>query len=328
MSAKTQHNNILLAVLGFSAAVAIVGVIGFFAFGKTDEIIQGEVEVGDYRVSCKLPARIEEIRVKEGDYVHVGDTLAILQIPEANAQQKVAEATEGATQAISNLTDEGARKEQIQSAYDLMQQAMAAEDIARKTYTRMQNLYNEGVMSAQKRDEALAAFKAAEAQVKVTQSQYQLAKSGARKQEKIAAAKNTQAAKSAVDVVKSILRETVQISPVEGEVSDAYPKVGEFVGMGSPIMNINIMSDMWGTFNVREDQLKGLKAGDEFTAFSPAFNKNVKMKVYDIKDEGSYAVWKATKSNGQYDLKTFEVKARPIDKLEGLRPGMSLILKR
>ncbi len=327
MSAKSQHNNILLAVLGFAAAVAIVGVIGFFAFGKTDEIIQGEVEVGDYRVSCKLPARIEELRVKEGDYVHVGDTLAILQIPEANAQQRVAEATEGATQAIRNLTDEGARKEQIQSAYDLMQQAMAAEDIARKTYTRMQNLYNEGVMSAQKRDEALAAFKAAEAQVKVTQSQYELAKSGARKQEKIAAAKNTQAAKSAVDVVKSILRETVQISPVEGEVSDVYPKVGELVGMGSPIMNINIMSDMWGTFNVREDQLKGLKAGDEFTAFSPAFNKNVKMKVYDIKDEGSYAVWKATKSNGQYDLKTFEVKAHFVNKFDGLRPGMSLIIK-
>ena len=305
MSAKTQHNNILLAVLGFTAAVAIVGVIGFFAFGKTDEIIQGEVEVGDYRVSCKLPARIEEIRVKEGDYVHVGDTLAILQIPEANAT----------------------RKEQIQSAYDLMQQAMAAEDIARKTYTRMQNLYNEGVMSAQKRDEALAAFKAAEAQVKVAQSQYELAKSGARKQEKIAAAKNTQAAKSAVDVVKSILRETVQISPVEGEVSDVYPKVGELVGMGSPIMNINIMSDMWGTFNVREDQLKGLKVGDEFTAFSPAFNKNVRMKVYDIKDEGSYAVWKATKSNGQYDLKTFEVKAHFVNKFDGLRPGMSLIIK-
>ena len=208
-----------------------------------------------------------------------------------------------------------------------MQQAMAAEDIARKTYTRMQNLYNEGVMSAQKRDEALAAFKAAEAQVKVAQSQYELAKSGARKQEKIAAAKNTQAAKSAVDVVKSILRETVQISPVEGEVSDVYPKVGELVGMGSPIMNINIMSDMWGTFNVREDQLKGLKVGDEFTAFSPAFNKNVRMKVYDIKDEGSYAVWKATKSNGQYDLKTFEVKAHFVNKFEGLRPGMSLIIK-
>lgn len=327
MSAKTQHNNILLAVLGFTTAVVIVGVIGFFAFGKTDEVIQGEVEVGDYRVSCKLPARVVELRVKEGDYVHVGDTLAILEIPEADAQKKVAEATEGATQAISNMTEEGSRKEAIQSAYQLMQQAKAAEDIAHKSYVRMQNLYDEGVMSAQKRDEALAAYKAAEAQVKVTQSQWELAKSGARVQEKEAAQKNTQAAKSAVDVVKSILRETVQISTVEGEVSDIYPKVGELVGMGSPIMSINVMTDMWGTFNVREDQLHGLKIGDEFTAFSPAFNKDVKMRVYDIKDEGSYAVWKATKSNGQYDLKTFEVKARFLDKFDGLRPGMSLIIK-
>lgn len=327
MSAKTQHNNILLAVLGFATAIAVVAIIGFFTLGKTDETIQGEVEVSEFRVSCKLPSRVVEIRVKEGDYVHVGDTLAILEIPEANAQQRVAEAAEGATQAISSLTEAGARKEQIQSAFQLLQQAKAAAEIAKKSYTRIQNLFNEGVMSAQKRDEALAAYKVAEAQVEVMQSQYELARSGARSQEKEAARKNAQAAQGAVDVVKSLLRETIQVSSVEGEVSSIYPKVGELVGMGSPIMSISIMSDMWGTFNVREDQLKGLKVGDSFTAFSPAFNKNVRMKVYNIKDEGSYAVWKATKSTGQYDLKTFEVKARFTDKFEGLRPGMSLVVK-
>lgn len=327
MSAKTQHNNILLAVLGFATAIAVVAIIGFFTLGKTDETIQGEVEVSEFRVSCKLPSRVVEIRVKEGDYVHVGDTLAILEIPEANAQQRVAEAAEGATQAISSLTEAGARKEQIQSAFQLLQQAKAAAEIAKKSYTRIQNLFNEGVMSAQKRDEALAAYKVAEAQVEVMQSQYELACSGARSQEKEAARKNVQAAQGTVDVVKSLLRETIQVSSVEGEVSSIYPKAGELVGMGSPIMSISIMSDMWGTFNVREDQLKGLKVGDSFTAFSPAFNKNVKMKVYNIKDEGSYAVWKATKSTGQYDLKTFEVKARFTDKFEGLRPGMSLVVK-
>ena len=108
----------------------------------------------------------------------------------------------------------------------------------------------------------------------------------------------------------------------EGEVSNVYPKVGELVGLGSPIM-----SDMWGTFNVREDHLQGLNKGDEFTAFVPAFNKEIKMKVYYLKDQGSYATWKATKDNGDYDRKTFEVKARPVTKIEGLRPGMSLIIK-
>lgn len=328
MSAKTQHNNILLAILGFATVVVIVGLIGFLTLGKSDEIIQGEVEVEEYRVSCKLPGRIVELRVKEGDYVHKGDTLAILEIPEVDAQKKVVEATKGAAEALSDLTEEGARREQIQSAYHLLQQAMAAEDITKKSYTRIQNLYDEGVMSAQKRDEALAAYKAAQAQVDVMRNQYEIAKSGAREQEKTAARKNAQAAESAVSVVESVLKETVQVSTVEGEVSSIYPKVGELVGMGSPIMSISILSDTWGTFNIREDQLDGLKVGDTFTAYSPAFNKDVTMKVYNIKDQGSYAVWKATKSNGQYDLKTFEIKAHFIKKFDGLRAGMSLIIKK
>lgn len=327
MSAKTQQHNILLAIAGLVAAVVVVGLIGFFTLGQTKEIIQGEVEVSEFHVSSKLPGRIVELRVKEGDYVHVGDTLAVLEIPEANAQEKVAQATQGAAEAISNLTDAGARKETILSAFQLYQQAQAAAEVAHKTYTRMQNLFDEGVMSAQKRDEALAAYKVCEAQVKVAKNQYEIAKSGARSQEKTVAMKNAEAAKSAVDVVKSLLKETVQVSNVEGEVSDIYPKVGELVGIGSPIMSISVMNDMWGSFNIREDQLNGMKVGDTFTAFSPAFNKSLRMKVFYIKDEGSYAVWKATKSNGQYDLKTFEVKARPLNKFEGLRPGMSLIIK-
>ena len=327
MSAKTQHNNILLAVIGFAAVVVIVAIIGFFTLGRTPEIIQGEVEVSEYRVSSKLPGRIVDLRVKEGDYVHVGDTLAILEVPEVSAQERAAQATKDAASAISDMTDNGARKEQIQGAYELWQQAKAALTISEKSYRRVQHLFDEGVMSAQKRDEAFAAYKATEAQVRAAKSQYDLARNGAREEEKRAAAKQAQAAKGAVDVVKSLLKETVQVSQVEGEVGDVYPKVGELVGIGSPIMSISIMKDMWGTFNVREDQLKGMKVGSIFTAFSPAFNKNIKMKVYYIKDEGAYAVWKATKANGQYDLKTFEVKARPLQKFDGLRPGMSLIIK-
>lgn len=328
MSAKSQHQNILLAVMGFSIAVLIVAIIGFFTLGKTDEVIQGEVEVGEYRISCKLPARVVEIRVKEGDFVHKGDTLAILEIPEMNAQEKVAQSTEAATQALSNLTEEGARREAIQSAQQLVVQAKAATDVAKKTYDRMQNLFSEGVMSQQKRDEAKAAWEVALAHENAMKSQYEMAKNGARTEEKKAAQSQANAAKHAVDVVRSVLKETVQVAAVDGEVSDIYPKEGELVGMGSPILSISMMKDMWGTFNVREDQLNGLKVGDTFTAFSPAFNKELKLKVFEIKDEGSYAVWKATKSNGQYDLKTFEVKARPINPFDGLRPGMSLIVKK
>lgn len=327
MSAKTQHNNILLAVLGFIAVVVIVGLIGFFLLDRSPEIIQGEVEVSEYRVSSKVPGRILELRVKEGDYVHVGDTLAILDAPEVQAKKTQAQSAEDAAAALSDMAEAGARKEQVSGAYQLWQQAKAGLEIAQKTYERVQRLYDEGVMTAQKRDEALASYKALQAQEKAAKSQYDMAVNGARQQEKRAAQAQVNRARGAVQEVQSYIRETVQISNVEGEVSNIYPKVGELIGTGSPIMSIAVMSDLWGTFNVREDQLKGLKIGDTFTAFSPAFNKELKMKVFYIKDQGSFAVWKATKANGQYDLKTFEVKARPEEKFEGLRPGMSLIIK-
>ncbi len=327
MTTKSQRNNILLAIIGFIVVVIIVAIIGFFTLGQTPEIIQGEVEVSEYRVSSKLPGRILELRVKEGDYVKVGDTLAILSAPEVNAQESAMSATQQAASAMSDMANNGARKEQIRGAYELWQQAIAVADIAKKSYERVQNLFNEGVLSAQKRDEAFATYKAREAQVKAAKSQYDMAKNGARSEEKRAAAKQAQAAQGAVNVVKSLLKETVQISQVEGEVSSIYPKEGELVGIGSPIMSISIMNDLWGTFNIREDQLKGMKVGDTFKAFSPAFNKEIKMKIFYIKDQGSYAVWKATKTNGQYDLKTFEVKARPVKKFDGLRPGMSLIIR-
>jgi Multidrug resistance efflux pump len=216
----------------------------------------------------------------------------------------------------------------VRGAFNVLQQAKAGLEIAEKSYNRVQRLYDEGVMSAQKRDEAYANYKAMEAQMKAAQSQYDMAVNGARKEDKMAASAQVGRARGAVREVNSYIHETVQIAQKEGEVADIYPKVGELVGTGSPIMSIAVMDDMWGTFNVREDQLNDMKMGSEFTAFVPAFNKEVKMKVYYLKDQGSYAVWKATKANGQYDLKTFEVKARPVEKLDGLRPGMSLIIKK
>lgn len=327
MENKAQKNSIILAILGFTGVVVIAGLIGYLTIGKSDDVIQGEIEVSEYRVSSKVPGRILELRVKEGDYVHVGDTLAILDAPEVEAKKAQAQSAEEAASAMKLMADNGARQQQIQGAYEVWQQAKAGLDIAKKTYERVQRLFNEGVMSAQKRDEALAQYKAYEAQEKAAKSQYDMAKEGARKEERMAAAAQVNRAKGAVQEVSSYINETVQVAQIEGEVSDIYPKVGELVGTGSPIMSISIMSDVWGTFNVREDQLNGLKIGSEFTAFSPAFKKDVKMKVYYIKDQGSYAVWKATKSNGQYDLKTFEVKARPVTKLEGLRSGMTLVMK-
>lgn len=326
MSVKSQNNNILLAAAGFALVVVVVALIGYFALGKDEPTVQGQVEVTEYRVSSKVPGRIVELRVKEGDYVKEGDTLAILDAPEVNAKMQQAQSAEDAASAMDLMARKGARAEQIKAAYQLLQQVKAGREIAEKSYYRVQRLFNEGVMSEQKRDEAFASYKAMEAQEKAAQSQYDMAVNGARQEEKMAAQAQVNRAKGAVNEVKSFLKETVQIAQMEGEVSEVFPKVGELVGTGAPIMTISVLRDLWGTFNVREDQLNGMKVGQEIETFIPAFNKNIKMKVYAIKDEGNYAVWKATKANGQYDLKTFEVKARPVEKVEGLRPGMSLVM--
>ena len=327
MSEKSQHTNVLLAILCFAVVVGAVALIGFFTLGNEPEVIQGQMDVTEYRVSSKVPGRILEIRVQEGDYVHVGDTLAILDAPEVNAKKEQANAVEEAASAMSEMAKKGARQEQIQGAYQLWQQAKAALEIHEKSYQRVQKLFDEGVLSEQKRDEAYAQYTAAQAQAKAAESQYNMAVNGARREEKMAAAAKVQQARGVVAEVSSYIGETVQIAQMEGEVTDIYPHVGELVGTGSPIMSVAIMKDMWASFNIREDQLKGMKIGDEVETYIPAFDKTLKMKVYYMKDQGSYAVWKATKANGRYDLKTFEVKARPIEKLEGLRPGMSVIIK-
>lgn len=328
MTKKEQHKNVLLAVLAFTVVVAVVGLIGFFTLSDDDDIIQGQIEVTEYRVSSKVPGRILELRVKEGDYVKVGDTLAIIDAPDVMAKMTQAQGAENAAAAMSEMAENGARKEQVRGAYEVLQQAKAGLEIAEKSYQRVQRLFDEGVMTAQKRDEVFANYKAMEAQVKAAQSQYDMVSNGARREERRAAAAQVERSRGAVAEVGSYINETIQRAQVEGEISEVYPHMGELIGTGSPIMSISVLNDIWGTFNIREDQLGGMKVGDEIKAYVPAFDKNIRMKIYFIKDQGSYAVWKATKAKGQYDLKTFEVRAKPIDKLEGLRPGMSLVIKK
>ena len=304
---KQQHNNILLAVAGFSAVVAIVALIGFLALGRDPEVVQGEMEVEEYRVSGKVPGRILELRVQEGDFVKVGDTLAIIEAPDVEAKMAQARSAVDAASALEQMAQNGARKEQIQGAAQLLEQAKAGLEIAEKSYNRMKVLFDEEVISAQKFDEAEAMYKSAQAQVKAAQSQYDMAVNGARAEEKRAASATVGQARGAVQEVNSYIRETVQTAQMAGEVTEVYPKVGELVGTGTPIMSIALMDDQWATFNIREDQLKDIKVGSELTVHIPALDKDAKMKVTSMKDKGSFAVWKATKASGQYDQKTSQV---------------------
>ena len=320
---KSQNSNMLLAFLTLLGVIAIVAVVGFFMLRKGPEIIQGQAEVTEYRVSSKVPGRILEFRVKEGQQVNAGDTLAILEAPDVVAKMEQARAAEAAAQAQNEKAIKGARQEQIQAAYEMWQKAQAGVTIAEKSYKRVKNLYEQGVMPAQKLDEVTAQRDAAIATEKAAKAQYTMAKNGAEREDKMAAEALVNRAKGAVAEVESYIKETYLIAPAAGEVSEIFPKVGT----GAPIMNIAELNDMWITFNVREDLLKNLTMGTEFEAVVPALdNKAIKLKVYYMKDLGSYAAWKATKTTGQFDLKTFEVKASPMEKVENLRPGMSVVI--
>ena len=328
MNLKSQNSNMILAFLTLLGVVAIVALVGFFALRKGPEIVQGQAEVTEYRISSKVPGRILTFCVKEGQTVQAGDALAILEAPDVQAKLEQAKAAEAAAQAQNEKAQKGARHEQVQAAYEMWQKAQAGLSIAEKSYNRIRNLYEQGVMSAQKLDEITAQRDAARATEKAAKAQYDMAKNGAEREDKAAAAALVERAKGAVAEVESYIKETVLTAQSAGEVSEIFPKMGELVGTGAPIMNIAIMEDMWVTFNVREDLLQGLGMGSEFEAFVPALNRNIRLKVYYMKDLGSYAAWKATKTTGQFDLKTFEVRATPLEETEGLRPGMSVILEK
>ncbi len=324
---KSQNNNMLIAFLTLLGVLAVVILIGFFMLRKGPEIIQGQAEVTEYRISGKVPGRILEYRVKEGDKVSKGDTLVLLEAPEVHAKMLQAEAAQAAAQAQQDKAYKGARAEQIQAAYEMWQKAKAGLDIAEKSYKRVKNLYDQGVLPAQKFDEAAAQLSAMQATEKAAQAQYTMAKNGAEREDKMAAEALVNRAKGAVAEVESYIKETVLLAPVDGEVSEIFPKEGELVGTGAPIINLSKMDDMWVTFNVREDLLVDLTVGKVVEAYVPALDRNIKVKINYMKDLGTYAAWKATKTTGQYDMKTFEVRGLPVEKIEGLRPGMSVILK-
>lgn len=323
---KQQNKNIILALVTLTAVVLIVALVGYLTLSKGPEIIQGQAEVNEYRVSSKVPGRILDFRVKEGEKVKAGDTLVVLEAPDIQAKLAQAQAAEAAAQAQSDKAQRGTRSGQLQAAYEMWQKAKAGLEIAEKSYKRINRLFEEGVMSAQKRDEVFANYNAMIATEKAAKAQYDMARNGAQREDKEMAAAMVNRAKGAVEEVNSYINETILVAQSDGEVSEIFPQVGELVGTGAPIMNIAMMDDLWTTFNVREDLLKNFQMGKVINAFVPALDKEIKLKVNYMKDLGTYATWKATKTTGQFDMKTFEVRAEPVHPINELRPGMTVII--
>ena len=326
---EKKERSLVVGLIALIVIIVVLALIGLFLLKPEPQIIQGQAEATQVRVSGKLPGRVVEFMVEEGQHVKAGDTLVHIHSSLVEAKLSQAEAMASVAQAQNKKVDSGTRIELLNSAYDMWQQAQAGLTIAKKTYDRMESLYKKGVVSAQKRDEAEASYKAMMATESAARSQYEMTKAGAQAEDKAATAAMVAAAKGGVAEVESILDDSYLTAPTDGEISDIFPNVGELVSLGAPIMNVLKLDDMWVSFNVREDLLEDLTMGAEVRAVIPALdNKEVTLKVFYIRDMGSYAVWRATKVTGQYDAKTFEVKARPVEPVDNLRPGMSVLLKR
>lgn len=309
-------------------ALVIVVVVGLCLPDRA-ETIQGQAETTDYRVSSKVPGRVLEIRVQEGDMVRKGDTLVVLEAPEVTAKYDQASALYEAAQALDEKARNGAQKEQIASAFEMWQKAKAGLEVAEKSYNRVANLFAKGVVSEQKHDEAKAQYEAMVATEKAAKSQYDMAVKGVRYEDKKAATAKVKQAEGAIEEVSSYIRETVLTAMADGEVTEIFPELGELVGTGAPIINVAMTGKVFLTFNVREDYLPGLSVGAETEAYLPAFDKTVRIRITRIKNVGDFAVWKATKASDGYDLKMFEVRAEPVNAsdLKDVRSGMSAIIK-
>ncbi len=328
MAKRSKLNNLLIisiVLIGVMIAVVIVG----FVLPKPQEILQGQAETSDYRISSKVPSRVKEFRVQTGDKVKAGDTLVIMDSPEVIAKLEQAQAAEAAAKAIEMKAQNGARQQEIQGAFELWQKAKAGLDVCEKTYARVSRLFDEGVIAAQKRDEAEAQLKAMQATEKAARSQYEMAREGARQEDKMAASAQVARVQGMVQEVEGYMKETVLLATADGTVTEVFPKVGELVGQGAPIMNIAKDDDIRFIFNVREDYLPGMTLDKEVSIYVPAVDRDLTVRVTSINVMGSYATWKATKALDQYDLKTFEVTARPVNQadIKDILAGMTAIIK-
>lgn len=306
--------------------VAAVVLIGRFMGNDAPEMIQGTIECKTYKASSKIAGRIEDMKVVQGQPVERGELLYVLSTPELNAKLQQAEAVKSAASALDAKAVNGARQQQIDAALSMWQKAQAGLELAGKTLERVKNLYNEGVVPAQKLDEADANYRAMEATAAAAKAQYDLALEGADREDKAAAAAQVRQAEGVVSEVESYISDAMVYSPVTGEVATVIAETGELVGTGYPVVTILDTSDVWATFNIKETMLPKIKVGTRLPGRIPALDKTVEFEVSYIAVQADFATWSATRTQGGFDVRTFAVKAKPVEAIADIRPGMSVIV--
>lgn len=308
-------------------AIALIVIVGglWLAQRKPEDLVQGMADADTIKVSAKITARIARLRVHEGDPVKKGQVLFDLDSPEVQAKQRQVAALLDAAKAQASKADEGARKEDVQAASANWMRATAAADLARSTYRRVENLYREGVVTLQKRDEALAQLRSADGTAAAARAQYDLALAGTRSQDKLAAQAQVRQAEGSVAEVEAARVEFMGVAPSAGEVNKRLADVGELVPAGYPVFTLIDLDRLWVAFYLREDQFASLKMGQRLRGHIPALNVDADFETYFINPAGDFATWRATRQSAGYDVKSFEVRVRPVKRIDGFRPGMSVL---
>jgi len=307
-------------------AVVLVGL--WLAFRKPPLQLQGMADADVINVAAKISARVKALKVREGDKVAAGQVLFELDSPEVAAKERQAHAALDAARAVAAKADAGARDEEIRAAEANWQRAVAGATLATETSRRLGNLYREGVVTRQKRDEAQAQAASAEALAKAARAQYDMALAGARVQDKEAAQAQVRQAEGAVAEVEAAREETLGRAPQAGEINKRMVDVGELVPAGYPVFTLIDTARTWVALNLRESQLHGLHVGQKLKGTVPALDgREVEFEVYFLNPAGDYATWRATRESSGYDVRSFEVRMRPVAAVPGLRPGMSVLFE-
>lgn len=321
-----MNRKIIWSAIITIALIIIVALVGYHLKHSEPIILQGTVECTTYRASSKIAGRIEKMNLHEGQHVTKGELLYTLSTPELNAKLQQAEAAKNAATALDQKALAGARIQQIEAARNLWQKAQAGRVLSQRTFERVKTLYEQGVVAAQKFDEAEANYQAMVASEAAAKAQYELALDGASKEDKEAAAAQVQQAEGAINEVESYISDAMVYSPVDGEISSIIAEQGELVGSGYPVVSIIDTTDIWATFNVKETLLPKIKIGGKMVAYIPALDRDIEFEIRYISVQADFATWSATRTQGSFDIRTFAVKAYPIGNAEGLRPGMSVLI--
>ena len=328
---NTENKLLLRITTLIVVIVAVISIFGMILYKDTPQILQGEIECTQIKISGKLLGRIEKFYVQEGDNVSAGDTLVLINSPETDALMQSAAAMKDAA-AFENLKiDKGAREQIIASLKEGWMAARAQADLASSTNERIERLYADSVVTLQRKEEANALAQAARAAEQAARYQYEMALEGARKEDKGAAQALVDAAQGGVNEVGALLKDSRLTAPANSVVSEIYTTQGELVMPGTTIMELLLLEKCYVTLNIREDLLQKFLPKSQFTGKVPALNNtSIQFRVYYVSPLGSYATWQSSRESGSYNLKTFKVKATPVTKdniTAQLRPGMSVIVK-